>query len=278
MNSVVVYVLSDSVGETGEIVAKAAFSQFDQRKFDIVREAYIASEEQIENIFKRADPENSICLYTLVSERLVDYTNKRADFYKIPHVDLLGDALKTIGEFLNETPKRESGLIRKFDDKYFRRVSAVEFSVKYDDGKDPKGISKADILLIGVSRTSKTPLSMYLAHQNFKVANLPLVPEVEAPRQLYEKDPKRIFGLIANSSKLNEIREQRLISLGLDHGASYAQVTRIEEELEYSKKLMRELGCKIIDVSHKAVEETAGIIISKLREDFGENIYLDMRG
>lgn len=275
--SITVYIISDSVGETGELVAKAILSQFSNEKFEIIRESYINTEEQIEEILFNADPKSSICFYTLVNDYLVHYIERRADYYGIAHVDLLSEGLDKVANFLNKEPKREPGLIRKFDEKYFRRVSAVEFTVKYDDGKDPKGIDKADILLIGVSRTSKTPLSMYLAHQNFKVANLPLVPEVEVPKELYEKDSRRIFGLIASSAKLNEIREQRLISLGLANGSQYAQIERIEEELDYSRKLMWELGCFVIDVSQKAVEETAGIIINRLRESFGDELYLDMR-
>lgn len=275
--STTVYIVSDSVGETGELVAKAILSQFNHQKFEIIRASYIHSEEQIEEILFNADPKRCICFYTLVNDYLVDYMEKRAGYYGITHIDLLSTAMDRVSHFLNQEPKREPGLIRKFDEKYFRRVSAVEFTVKYDDGKDPKGIKNADILLIGVSRTSKTPLSMYLAHQNFKVANLPLVPEVDVPKELYEKDSRRIFGLVASSAKLNEIREQRLISLGLENGSQYAQIERIEEELEYSRKLMWDIGCFVIDVSYKAVEETAGIIINRLRETFGDDIYLDTR-
>ena len=154
---------------------------------------------------------------------------------------------------------------------YKRQVEAVEFAVKYDDGKDTRGIKKADIVLVGVSRTSKTPLSMYLAHKNFKVANVPLVPEVPAPAELFEKDTKRVFGLIANSQKLNEIRQERLKALGLSNNANYASISRIEEELEYSKKIMEKLQCKVIDVSNKAVEETAGIILEIMKHNFGDD-------
>ena len=151
-------------------------------------------------------------------------------------------------------------------------MEAVEFAVKYDDGKDTRGIKKADIVLVGVSRTSKTPLSMYLAHKHFKVANVPLVPEVPVPEELFAKDVKRVFGLIANPFKLNEIRQERLKSLGLNNNANYASIERINLELEYSKKIMEKLNCTVIDVSNKAVEETAGIIIDHMKENFGEEI------
>src|SRR5699024_9564477 len=150
-------------------------------------------------------------------------------------------------------PKRESGLIRKLDKNYFKKEEAVEFAVKYDDGKDPRGIRNADLILVGISRTSKTQLSMYLAHKNYKVANIPLVSEVPVHNELFEKDSKRVVGLVANSTKLNEIRQERLKALGLNNNANYANVTRINEELEYSKKIMDKLGCIVIDVSNKAI-------------------------
>ena len=112
---------------------------------------------------------------------------------------------------------------------------------------------------------------MYLAHKNYKVANVPLVPEVPPPTELFEKDPRRVFGLVANPGKLNEIRQERLKSLGLSNNANYASIARIEEELVYSKRLMETLKCRVIDVSNKAVEETAGIIIDMMKEDFGDN-------
>lgn len=271
-NSIVIYVLSDSIGETGEQVAKAAVSQFNPKRYEIRRFPYITDEEQISEVFEEAKDEKSIIIYTIVIERLRDYIIKMADKFNIPTIDLMTPTIDAIKYILGSEPKRESGLIRKLDEKYFRKVDAVEFAVKYDDGKDARGIKKADIVLVGVSRTSKTPLSMYLAHKYFKVANVPLVPEVPAPEELFEKDPRRVFGLIANPFKLNEIRQERLKSLGLSNNANYASIERINYELEYSKRIMEKLNCMVIDVSSKAVEETAGIIISHMKENFGDEI------
>lgn len=271
-NSIVIYVLSDSIGETGEQVAKAAVSQFNPKRYEIRRFPYITDEEQISEVFEEAKDEKSIIIYTIVIERLRDYIIKMADKFNIPTIDLMTPTIDAIKYILGSEPKRESGLIRKLDEKYFRKVDAVEFAVKYDDGKDARGIKKADIVLVGVSRTSKTPLSMYLANKYFKVANVPLVPEVPAPEELFEKDPRRVFGLIANPFKLNEIRQERLKSLGLSNNANYASIERINYELEYSKRIMEKLNCMVIDVSSKAVEETAGIIISHMKENFGDEI------
>lgn len=265
---ITIYVLSDSIGETGEQLARAAVSQFNSEKHEIRRFPYITDEFQIKEIFDEAVNEKSIIIYTIVIQKLKDFVIDMGKKYQIPVVDLMTPALDALEDVLKYEPKRESGLIRKLDDKYFKKVEAVEFAVKYDDGKDTRGIKKADIVLVGVSRTSKTPLSMYLAHKHFKVANVPLVPEVPAPNELFIKDTRRVFGLISNPLKLNEIRQERLKSLGLNNNANYASIDRINSELEYSKKIMEKLGCTMVDVSHKAVEETAGIIIDYMKENF----------
>ena len=272
MNSnVVVYVLSDSIGETGEQVARAAVSQFNSGKYEVIRFPYITEEEQITEIFEEAKNEKSIIVFTIVIEELRQFVLEKSIEFEIPAVDLMSPVLNAIESVVGFQPKRESGIIRRLDEQYFKKVEAVEFAVKYDDGKDTRGIKKADVILVGVSRTSKTPLSMYLAHKNYKVANVPLVPEVPPPTELFDKDPRRVFGLVANPGKLNEIRQERLKSLGLSNNANYASIARIEEELVYSKRLMETLKCRVIDVSNKAVEETAGIIIDMMKEDFGDN-------
>ena len=269
---ITIYVLSDSIGETGEQVARAAISQFNPERYEIRRFPYITEKDQIIEVFEEAKTERSIVIYTIVTEKLKNFVIEMGTVFNIPVVDLMTPALSALENVLEYEPKRESGLIRKLDEKYFRKVEAVEFAVKYDDGKDTRGIKKADIVLVGVSRTSKTPLSMYLAHKHFKVANVPLVPEVPAPEELFAKDVKRVFGLIANPFKLNEIRQERLKSLGLSNNANYASIERINLELEYSKKIMEKLKCTVIDVSNKAVEETAGIVIDYMKENFGEEI------
>ena len=157
--------------------------------------------------------------------------------------------------------KNQAGLIHALDHEYFKRVEAVEFAVKYDDGKNPMGLLKADLVIIGVSRTSKTPLSMYLAHKQLKVANVPLVPEIVPPPELFKVPHNKIIGLLIDPYKLTDIRTTRLKAMGLSEDATYADVDRITEELEYAKGIMRRVHCMIINVSNRAIEETAGIIL-----------------
>lgn len=267
--NLVIYVLSDSIGETGELIARAAARQFTTSDYEIRRFPYVSGEDQIDEIFEDAKNHLSIVIYTTVIESNKNYIDGKGEKLNIPVVDVMIEPLRGLAKILNRAPKREAGLIRRLDESYFNKVEAIEFAVKYDDGKDHRGIKKADICLVGISRTSKTPLSMYLAHRRFKVANVPLVPEVPAPKEIFEKDPRRVIGLIANPHKLNEIRQERLKSLGLDFNANYASIDRIKQELDYSKKIMTELGCKVIDVSSKAIEETASIIIENMSNEFG---------
>ena len=150
-------------------------------------------------------------------------------------VDVLGPMLKSIEKSTGLLPKNQAGLIHSLDPEYFKRVEAVEFAVKYDDGKNPLGLLKADVVIIGVSRTSKTPLSMYLAHKQIKVANVPLVPELAPPEELFKVPPYKIIGLLIDPFKLNEIRSERLKTMGLSDTATYADMKRIDDELAYAK-------------------------------------------
>lgn len=197
------------------------------------------------------------------------YLDLRASEEGIMAVDLLNPLMDAFSKKFNLKPNQMPGLMRKLDDEYFRKIEAIEFAVKYDDGRDPRGILRADIVLIGVSRTSKTPLSMYLAHQRYKVANVPLVPEVPPSDELFTVPRKKCVGLIISPEKLNEIRKERLRALGLASEANYASYERILEELDYAEKIMKRVGCPIIDVSNKAVEETASLILDVLKKREG---------
>jgi len=200
--------------------------------------------------------------YTLSVPALRDILNARAGEYKIPVVDLLDPLVQVMSQQLGVAPPRnEGGILHQMDEEYFRRIEAVEFAIRFDDGKDPKGMENADIILVGVSRTSKTQTCMYLA-QNYgkKVANNPLVYSVKPPKELFEHKDKCV-GLIVRPEVLLDIRTARLHSLGLPESSSYANHEQILLELEYATKIMDDLGCPIVDVSHKAIEETATEII-----------------
>ncbi|UII54907.1 kinase/pyrophosphorylase [Cytobacillus spongiae] len=258
----IIYVVSDSVGETAELVTKAATSQFDSRDTTIKRYPYVESKQDIEEVISLAKLDQGMIAYTLVKPDMRSYINELAQKEGIIVSDLIGPLMDQIQIMSGLTPRYEPGLVRKLDEDYFKRVEAIEFAVKYDDGRDPRGILKADIVLIGVSRTSKTPLSQYLAHKRLKVANVPLVPEVDPPEELFKVSPDKCFGLKISPEKLNNIRRERLLSLGLNDQASYANIDRIKTEIDYFDKIVSRINCPVIDVTNKAVEETANLILA----------------
>jgi [pyruvate, water dikinase]-phosphate phosphotransferase / [pyruvate, water dikinase] kinase len=264
----VVYVVSDSVGETAEFVVKAVASQFNSSgHIEIRRNSFVEDTEDIEDLIVLAKQSNSVIAYTIVIPLLKEYLDRRALEEGITAVDLMYPLINAFSKQFNREPNHQPGLMRKLDEDYFRKIEAIEFAVKYDDGRDTRGLLRADIVLIGVSRTSKTPLSMYLAHKRLKVANVPLVPEVPAPDELFQIARNKCVGLVISPDKLNDIRKERLKALGLTSQANYASFERILEELDYAEKIMKRVGCPIINVSNKAIEETANLILDYLKNE-----------
>ncbi|WP_105985475.1 pyruvate, water dikinase regulatory protein [Staphylococcus chromogenes] len=263
MTKVKIIIASDSVGETAELVAKACISQFKnvESKAEVIRYPYIETKQNIDEIIQLAKENNAMIIYTLVRPDIRDYMATLIIENRLKSVDIMGPIMSMMEETFQQQPINEPGIVHKLDEDYFKKIEAMEFAVKYDDGKDPKGLPKADIVLIGVSRTSKTPISQYLAHKRYKVMNVPIVPEVNPPEMLFEIDPKKCIALKITAEKLNAIRKERLKQLGLSDSARYATDTRIEEELEYFNKIVERIGCPVLDVSNKAIEETANNII-----------------
>lgn len=257
----VVYIISDSIGETAELVVRAAASQFNSGNVEIRRVPYVNDTSEIPEIVEEASQFNSLIAYTLVLPELREAITAEAKKLGVSTVDIMGPTLDALTKLEGYQPKLEPGLVRKMDREYFRKVEAIEFAVKYDDGKDPRGILRADLVVIGVSRTSKTPLCMYLAHKSIKAANVPLVPEVAPPGEIFNLPQHKVIGLTIRPSHLNEIRQERLKALGLTSNADYASTERILRELEYAEKIMKKTGCPIIDVTNKAVEETASRVL-----------------
>lgn len=259
---VIVYVVSDSVGETADLVVKAAASQFHSADIEVRRVPYVEDKGTVQEVITLANESNAVIAYTLVLPEIKDYLIKLANEENIKTVDILGPMMNSLQSIIETQPRGEPGLVRKLDEDYFRKIEAIEFAVKYDDGRDPRGILRADIVLIGVSRTSKTPLSQYLAHKRLKVANVPIVPEVEPPEELFNVPVHKCIGLKISPEKLNHIRRERLKALGLNSDANYANIERIKKELDYFDEVTDKIGCKVIDVTNRAVEETANLILN----------------
>ncbi|MDO5719042.1 MAG: pyruvate, water dikinase regulatory protein [Tissierellia bacterium] len=267
MKEIIIYILSDSIGETAEQTVRASIAQFENLKYEIKKFSHIRSVTVLDNILNEIDDmDNTLMFYSLVDDTLLTMIKKFCDINNIVNVDILTPSIVAIERLSDLNPSTKPGALRKLDENYFKRVEAIEFAVRYDDGKDPRGLLIADLAIIGISRTSKTPLSMYLANKNYRVANIPLVPETLPPDELFQIPTKKIVGLTNSPENLNKIRKERLKSLGLPLGSSYSDLERILQEIEYAHEIMKKIGCPIIDVSNKAIEETADIILNYLRK------------
>ncbi|ADH60704.1 protein of unknown function DUF299 [Thermoanaerobacter mathranii subsp. mathranii str. A3] len=259
-----IYLVSDSNVDTAENIASIAAAHFDTFIEKIKKYPYVGDKNQIEEIImEAANDANSIIIHTMVVPELKDYLLKKAQKFGIKIVDVMGPVINAIEDSTGISP--HTNLAKNSKEDYLKKIEVIEFAVKYDDGKDAMGILLADVVVIGVSRTSKTPLCMYLAHKYIKAANLPLVPEIEPPQELFEINPKKIFGLTIDPKVLVKIRKERLKSLGLDANAIYASEERVKKEIKYAEGVMKKLRCTVIDVTNKAVEETANVILNVLK-------------
>lgn len=262
--------MSDSVGETGELVVKAAVSQFGSGQVDIRHIPFLTSAREVEDALLEVSACGGAVIYTLVRPDLKEVLVGKAAALDLTCIDIMGPILDVIAAVTGKAPRLEPGLLRRMDEAYFNKVEAVEFAVKYDDGKQPWGLAKADLVIIGVSRTSKTPLCMYLAYKGIKAANVPLVPEVAPPETLFEVPPARIVGLTIHPPLLYAVRRERLKTLGLAECVNYASQERIEQELAYAQSVFRRVGCPVVDVTNRAVEETAAKILEYYRKGVGK--------
>ncbi|MFB5762470.1 pyruvate, water dikinase regulatory protein [Paenibacillus medicaginis] len=257
-------ICSDSIGETAEAVVQATMRQFDLPNTEIKRYMNVRDEEELRQMMEEVAERGGLVAYTLALPELREAIREEAVRLNVRVVDVMGPMMQAVADTFNNDPFEKPGLLHRMDEPYFKRVEAMDFAVQYDDGKDVSAILKADIILLGVSRISKTPLSMFLAHKGYKTVNYPLVPELTPPAQLYEKLEGKIFGLTINAEHLLKIRSERLKVMGLPNNAQYASMERIQEELAYANRIFGELGCPVMDVTDKAIEETAGLIQNDL--------------
>jgi [pyruvate, water dikinase]-phosphate phosphotransferase / [pyruvate, water dikinase] kinase len=260
-----VYLLSDATGETVERVARAALTQFKDVDVKLHRVGQIRGREDILRALDEVTGDRAIIFYTLVNTELAQFVRTEAEARQIEAVDLITPLLYKLGEFLEMRPQKLPGLQYEMNSEYYRRMEAVDFTVKQDDGQEPRNLHKADIVLVGVSRSSKTPLSMYLAHKGYKVANVPIIQGIEPPVELEQVDQDRVVGLMIETQRLVDIRSARLRNLRQSPRGSYADYRIVEDELAYCRRYYRSHpGWVVIDVTNKSVEESAAEIMSRL--------------
>lgn len=260
-----IFAVSDSIGETAQQVAIAAASQF-KDMVEVTRIPYIKTLEDVEELIKEIEQyENKIIVSTIITVNVREYLTQKCVEKNISVINVLGQVLNVASSILNVMPDNNPGAMWKTDETYFKRIEAMEFAMQYDDSKDYRGLKNADVVLIGLSRTSKTPLSMYLANKGIKTINIPLMPEVEIPKELFEVDRKKIFGLLINPLQLIEIRKKRLDKFHrIPKEVEYASDARILEEYDFADKIIKRLGCKTIDITQRAIEDTALIILESI--------------
>ena len=255
-----IHVISDSTGETAARFAEAVETQFPDEEFELVRHPRITSLDDVQLAAARARGRRAVVMYTLVEPELREAMRTLCKRYRLHYCDLLGHPIDAVarvsGQPATMTPRARPVL----DSSYFKRMAAIEFAVRYDDGVATHGLKDADIVLVGVSRSSKTPLSIYLGYLGYKTANVPVVRGIDPPRELFEIDRGKIVGLTIDAEALAEIRSER-VRVMRGGRTRYAELGEIYEELEEAEAIHRRLGCPIIEVSSLAIEETARRIV-----------------
>jgi len=248
---------------------QAALLQFHHENVRLRIFSNVRSLEQLAEIVDRAAGERALVVYTLVSAESRSLLHDRTALYDVRSIDLMGPLLQRLGRWLGEAPVSQPGLLHVLDDEYFARIEALEFTVKNDDGQLPHNFPEADVILVGVSRTSKTPVATLLAQKGLKCANQPLVLGVPPPPQLEEVDPRRVFALSIQPPMLLAIRQSRLVSMGVREETSYSDLQQIQRELAWVRDIVRRHpGWTTVDVTRKAIEETAAEIWKHYSERF----------
>lgn len=254
-----IYIISDGTGETAATMIRAALVQYPDHEINMIRCKNIRTETQVEPVIDECFERKGFIVYTVVSEQLRKKILDLASGKGIPSVDLLGPILTGLDSYFGvATEHPQAGLLRAVDERYFKRIEAIEYTVKHDDGKTFSELDKADIILVGISRTSKTPLSIFLSHKGWKVANIPIVLGTPLPKQLFEVDQRKIVGLIIDIESLQRIRKNRLERFGQDTGGDYASLSNIMKEIEYAHELFKQnKKWPVFNVTERALEETA---------------------
>ena len=268
-----IYLISDSTGETLDRIFLALKAQFKNIEYKVHSYSFTRTENQILKILEDAKKsKNSVILYTIVDNNLAKYLANESDGKKIPCFSVLGNLILNFSKILNQKASHEPSGQHVLNDEYYERIEAIQFTMNHDDGKSTKDIEKSDIILVGVSRTSKTPTSIYLANRGFKTSNIPLVNENSLPNKLKDSPQLTcVIGLTTEPERLVEIRKNRMNSLKETENKSYTNIENITKEIADAKKTFQKYRWPVIDVTRKSVEEAAASII-KIHEIYLNNV------
>ena len=257
-----VYLISDSTGETLDRMFMALKAQFSNFNYELNQFSFARTENQISTILKDAKNKDSpIILYTVVNSKLAKFLSEEANKKQIPCFGVLGDLILNFSKILNQRATHQPSAQHVLDEDYYKRIEAIQFTMNHDDGNNTENILESDIILIGVSRTSKTPTSIYLANKGLKTSNIPLVNDMSIPKEVIKSSTICIIGLTTEAERLYDIRRNRLNSLKENEASDYTSLEKIRDEIDQSRKIFKQNKWPIIDVTRKSVEETAASII-----------------
>lgn len=254
-------IVSGGAGASAEQVVNTVLAQFPASRLPVVTFSNVRYPSQLENAVQQAQACGGIIVHTLVDSQLRAEMTQRAAEAGVPAIDLMGGLIEQITQLSGQAPLEQPGFYRKLNKPYYDRVAAMEYAMAHDDGKNPAEWRQADVLLLGVSRSGKTPLSLYLSVLGWKAANLPLVPQISLPDELEQMDRSRVIGLKIDAGQLLLHRQQRQRHLGAPGPTDYTHPGRVADELEYANKIYQRLGCTVLDVTDKPIESSADDVI-----------------
>jgi hypothetical protein len=264
-----IYVVSGGKGVAGHTIVETMLIQYPDNKIPIVMEPEVLTVERVEEITDRVVESRGAVVHTMVDHKMRRVVIEACERKKIPHFDLVGGLSDYLDKTLDIRPADQPGLFRLRNIEYFRRVRAIEFTMAHDDGQNVNKIENADIILAGVSRTGKTPLSIYLAMFGWKVANVPIVPGIRTPESLFKVDPKRVFGLDISIIYLIAQRANRVNRINMSLETDYIDRRKVRQELDYAKKIFTAGEFTVLNVTNKPIEYTANQIITMVTDRFG---------
>ena len=249
-----------------EAIIGLAASYFTDYEYQLIKYPNVkTAEKALEIVHTASENAPSMIVFSSTHIEVRDTFTIKSLEANIPCLDVLTPAVRTLGKAFNTVPIYKPEFTWQLGDEYYKRIHAIEFAINNDDGKSLSALQKADIVLIGVSRTSKTPLSIYLAYLGYLVVNIPLVMENKNVRNLFEVPTRKVIGLTISPNRLHQIRNERNTTMGVMNGSEYADMNYIINELEYADAIMKKIGCSSIDITNRAVEETAELIIKRLK-------------
>lgn len=263
-----VYVVSGGMGTSGEHLVRTALAQFESNDVRVIIVSNVEHVDRLDAIAAKAGATGGIIVHTLVDAHLRDAMIERAREHNTVAIDLMGPLLLHLTRVLGQKPLGQPGLYRQLREDYFTRIEAIEFTVEHDDGCRPHELGLAQIVLAGVSRSGKTPLSMYLSTRGWKVANVPLIPEVTPPEELFQIDARRVVGLDIEPEHLLAYRQHRQRGLGVIGRSAYIDAKALLDEVDYARTLCRRHGFTMVNVTDKPIEESANEVIAHLQRRF----------